>query len=49
MIHLERMGCGQRSPISMTLRFITQHMEWAAVLMFVFGCRRCIGALGRAL
>lgn len=45
MIHIDKLGCGQHSPISMTLGFIVAHVEWAAVLMVVLGCRRCVAAM----
>jgi hypothetical protein len=41
--------CGQRANASLNLRFIIAHMELAAVLMWAFGCRRCVDALGKSV
>lgn len=41
--------CGQRANASLTLRFVLAHMEWASVLMWAFGCRACLDALGRSV
>lgn len=41
--------CGQRANASLTLRFVATHMEWAAMLMWAFGCRWCIAVLERSV
>lgn len=34
--------CGRPGLVGLTLRFVVNHVEWAAVLTKMFGCRQCV-------